>query len=521
MPTDADLLRQYAENRDEIAFSQFVRSNVDMVFSAAFRQTNRNAQLAQDITQLVFVAAGRKASALARHAAIAAWLYQTTRYVSIDAIRSHGRRKAREEEALRMNEVLNEPAPFLEWDRAGVGLDEMIDALGSRDRAAVVLRFFKGHSFAQIGEQTGLSEGAARMRVERALEKLRIRLKHRGVTSSAAAIGVLLAEGSLIAAPAGLEASAVAAAVAAPAGGALSGALGALKIMTTAKIAISVATAAAIVGVAAAIHEYRTAQAAEKELVDVNRSYADARRELASKHNNSNPTNTLAVQVSPPRPNVPSGKNASPMAAMLQLLSNPAMQRQTSLLAKMRLNGQYGPLFQKLNLAPDQVDQFKSLLVEKEMVGFDSMAAAHDQGIDGVSDPRGFFEAVSEAEKTVDSQISSLLGPDGFSQFQQYQATIPARNTGNLAEQALSYTATPLTSDQAAQIINVMAQNGTPPLPPSNPFGVLNGDLGIIKLNDQGKSQLQGILSPPQLQALENTIQQTNQLLQARIRMGR
>ena len=179
------------------------------------------------------------------------------------------------------------------------------------------------------------------------------------------------------------------------------------------------------------------------------------------------------------------------------------MQKQNQILAKLRLDGQYAALFKSLGLAPSQIDQFKDLLVEKSMVGFDSMSAANQQGIDAKSNPQAFFQAVFAAEKTVDTQISDLLGPDGYGQFQQYQATIPARNTSNLLSQALSYTATPLTETQAASVIQVLTQYGTPPLPPGNPFAVLNGDLGITKLSDQGLAQVQGILSAPQVQALQ------------------
>ncbi len=45
--------------------------------------------------------------------------------------------------------------------------------LDERDREAVLLHFFEGHSFAEVGGLLSLSADAARMRVNRALEKLR------------------------------------------------------------------------------------------------------------------------------------------------------------------------------------------------------------------------------------------------------------------------------------------------------------------------------------------------------------
>lgn len=98
---------------------------------------------------------------------------------------------------------------------------------------------------------------------------------------------------------------------------------------------------------------------------------------------------------------------------------------------------------------------------------------------------------------------------------------MPARNTAILLTQALSYTSTPLTDAQTESVIQILTQDGSPPLPPDNPFAVLNGDLGVVKLNDQGLAQLQGVLSAPQVQALQEKIQQQQQVLAARERMGR
>ncbi len=192
----------------------------------------------------------------------------------------------------------------------------------------------------------------------------------------------------------------------------------------------------------------------------------------------------------------PAGQPNPSFAAILDLLSSPAMQRQNQIMAKLRLDGQYAALFKSLNLTPDQVDQFKNLLVEKSMVGFDSMSAAQQQGIDPHSDTRVFPGRRGSRGRRWTPL--NLLGSGGFTQFQQYQETVPARNTSNLLTQALSYTPTPLTETQADGLVQALTQYGTPPLPPTNPFAVLNGDLGVVKLSDQGLAQIQGILSAPQ-----------------------
>ena len=115
-----------------------------------------------------------------------------------------------------------------DWQKLAPVLDQAIGELGERDRDAVVLRFFEGRPFAEIGATLRLTEDAARMRVERALDKLRAALGRRGITSTTAALGVALANQAAATAPAGVAASVAGAAMAGAAG---SGALATLTLM--------------------------------------------------------------------------------------------------------------------------------------------------------------------------------------------------------------------------------------------------------------------------------------------------
>ena len=523
MNDDAGCLRRYAEGRDEDAFSEFVRRNVDLVYSAAFRQTGGDGHLAEDVVQKVFVAAAQKAAALGHHPVVGAWLYQTTRYAAIDAVRSRQRQQARESVASQMTETNLESDAPMEWDKVSPELDKIVASLGERDRAAVVLRFFGGKSFAEIASQLQLSEGAARMRVERALEKLRARLARLGITSSCAALSVLLAEKGVMAAPAGLGTAAIATSLSAPVAGGLTAILGTFQIiMTSTKITLSVATIITLVSLATAVHEHRNARVAEQALANASQARLPAKRETAVPANS--PADPSAPQPEPARAasatSTGPAKPANAFAALMDLLGNPAMQKQTLMSAKVRLDGQYSAFFKSLNLTPEQTDQFKNLNLEKQMVGFDSMTVARQNGIEIGNDPQGFFRVVMEAQQTVDGQFAALLGTDGFKRFQEYQETIPARNTSSLLGQALSYTSAPLTEEQANRVIQILTQQGTPPFPWSNPFAVMNGDLGIVQLNEQGLTQIQAILSPLQVRALQAKVQEHQQLLQARERVA-
>jgi DNA-directed RNA polymerase specialized sigma24 family protein len=66
MISDPELLRQYAEQRDEAAFAEVVRRQADLVYSVALRVTE-NAALAQDVTQTVFTKLAQQARVLGRY----------------------------------------------------------------------------------------------------------------------------------------------------------------------------------------------------------------------------------------------------------------------------------------------------------------------------------------------------------------------------------------------------------------------------------------------------------------------
>ena len=139
MNDDAELLRRYAADRSEAAFTELIRRQVDLVYSAALRLMNGDVHRAQDVTQQVFSELARQAKRLTRHPALAGWLYTTTRLMALRARRTEQRRTAREQEANAMNELLREPGPEQDWKQLGPVLEDVMHDLGEKDRLAVLL----------------------------------------------------------------------------------------------------------------------------------------------------------------------------------------------------------------------------------------------------------------------------------------------------------------------------------------------------------------------------------------------
>src|SRR6516162_5322932 len=124
MTPDCELLRRYSENRSEEAFAELVRRHLDLVYSAALRQVNSDAHLAQDVAQMVFTDLARKARALARHPVLSGWLYTSARFAAAKLARAENRRRMREENAHTMRETVDEPVSEHDWHKLSRVLDE-------------------------------------------------------------------------------------------------------------------------------------------------------------------------------------------------------------------------------------------------------------------------------------------------------------------------------------------------------------------------------------------------------------
>jgi RNA polymerase sigma factor (sigma-70 family) len=202
--TDQQLLRDYTGRRSEAAFAELVRRHVDFVYSAAVRMV-RDPHLAEDVTQAVFVALAQNARQLADRPVLSGWLHRTAQNLAANAVRSTVRRRAREQEAAAMNELLAHESDAV-WEHIAPHLDAALGELAEPDRDALLLRYFERKSAREMALTLGVSEDVAQKRVSRAVERLREFFAKRGVTIGAGGLVVLITANAVQAAPAGLVA---------------------------------------------------------------------------------------------------------------------------------------------------------------------------------------------------------------------------------------------------------------------------------------------------------------------------
>jgi DNA-directed RNA polymerase specialized sigma24 family protein len=72
------------------------------------------------------------------------------------------------------------------WTSLEPLLEQAMDCLGEKDRLAILLRYYQKQSMREISLVLGNSEDAAKMRVNRAVEKLRAFFKKRGAAHTTA-----------------------------------------------------------------------------------------------------------------------------------------------------------------------------------------------------------------------------------------------------------------------------------------------------------------------------------------------
>jgi RNA polymerase sigma factor (sigma-70 family) len=247
--TEQSALTEFAQTRSPQAFAGIVQSYVDLVYSTA-RRITRDSHLAEDVTQAVFIVLARRAKTIDPRY-LAGWLVNTARLASRDALRAVNRRRKHETGAAAMRSEI-QTGDETTADQITPLLDESLARLSEADRSAIVIRFLQGRSFSDVGQMLGITDEAARKRVDRAVEKLRGHLFRQGITATTGGLAINLAAHQAGTAPAVIASQTVATSLSgSAAGAAASMAKGVSVTMSMAKaqmVLMAILLVAALVG---------------------------------------------------------------------------------------------------------------------------------------------------------------------------------------------------------------------------------------------------------------------------------
>jgi RND family efflux transporter MFP subunit len=186
-PSDAQLLERFATQRDEAAFELLLWRHGPMVLGVCTRVLGK-AQDAEDAFQITFLALVRKAGSVTRGEAVGTWLFQVAYRAALRLRAIRAKQAGRDHAGVPEATEAPDDAPADELRQA---LDEEINRLPARQRAAFVLCCLEGKTGEEASRLLGCPPGTVSSRLTRARQRLRGRLLRRGFVPAAALIAGL------------------------------------------------------------------------------------------------------------------------------------------------------------------------------------------------------------------------------------------------------------------------------------------------------------------------------------------
>ena len=187
---DRDLLRRFADRRDDGAFAALVHRYGRLVFATCLRVLSHRAD-AEDAYQATFLVLARRCGAIRSDEKLAGWLHTVAVRTATEVRRMRARAK--------MAPSLTLPAPTgptdpLESRELATVLDEELAKLPDHYRLAVVLCELNGVGRKAAAKELGVAEGTLSSRLAKARKLLADRLTSRGFGAvSAGALTAALA----------------------------------------------------------------------------------------------------------------------------------------------------------------------------------------------------------------------------------------------------------------------------------------------------------------------------------------
>jgi RNA polymerase sigma factor (sigma-70 family) len=244
---DGQLLERFFRAGDQAAFAALVRRHGPLVFGVC-RRVLADWHDAEDAFQATFLVLVRKGPSLDCRKPLGNWLYGVAYRTALKARATALRRRRREGPLVA--EVASPPAPDSDRHLRAL-LDREVNRLPTRYRAAVVLCYLQGKTYAEAARQLGCPKGTLSIRLTRARAMLRRRLARRGLALGVA--GPLLCEPGTAAVPEALAGATVRAGLDVAAGHASAVALpvaalahGVVRAMAAGKLKVVVAVLVAV-----------------------------------------------------------------------------------------------------------------------------------------------------------------------------------------------------------------------------------------------------------------------------------
>ncbi len=182
MENDEKSLMERLIRGEEVAFRELVEQNKKNIFYLAYNFTG-NMHDAEDISQEVFIKVFRRMRTFKRDSKLSSWLYRITINTCIDKYRKKSvfHKKMQVDKKLEeipfdsyeQGRIDKSPEKIVEAHRIQRDITEALKKVSPRERSVFILRHYNHLSLNDISKVLGISVGAVKSFLFRAIQKLR------------------------------------------------------------------------------------------------------------------------------------------------------------------------------------------------------------------------------------------------------------------------------------------------------------------------------------------------------------
>lgn len=201
-------------------------------------------------------------------------------------------------------------------------------------------------------------------------------------------------------------------------------------------------------------------QASQKLIEQQRRAFLDQAADLAVKlqarqQADANITQPTSAAKAAPSENAKPAKDANAFGNFFaKLMEDPDTKKMIRETQRVMLDQMYGPLVKKLNLTPEQADQFKDLLADNMMKATERAGSLFGHSATNRTER---LAKLAEEQKAFEEQVRGFLGETGYAQYQDYQLTVSERTQLNQFQQQYAGE-NALSEQQTEQLLAIMKE---------------------------------------------------------------
>lgn len=152
----------------------------------------------------------------------------------------------------------------------------------------------------------------------------------------------------------------------------------------------------------------------------------------------------------------PGPPKENPLKAMAAMMDNPAMKDLMVAQQKAQLDLFFKGLYEKLNLSPEELEHFKGLLTELQMVNVESGMKLMSGDLTG-PEREALFKKIKEDQEAGKARIKEFLNDESdYAYYEFYSTTLNERMTTSGLNKTLAEKGIPLDAGQEESLVQLM-----------------------------------------------------------------